>query len=114
LHDYSIDLWKQQLGFIAGTHGLASFIVHPDYIIEKRARATYQALLEHLAQMREERGVWITLPREVDRWWRERSQMKVVGDGTRWCIEGAGRERARLAFATLVGDDLAVTIEKQD
>ena len=113
LHDYSVDLWKQQLGLIAGTHGLASFIVHPDYIIEKRARTTYQALLEHLAQMREERALWITLPREVDRWWRERSQMKVVGAGAHWRIEGAGRERARLAFANLVGDDLAFTIEEQ-
>ena len=114
LHDYTIDLWKQQLGLIAGTHGLASFIVHPDYIIEKRARVTYQALLEHLAQMREEQALWITLPREVDRWWRERSQMKVVGDGSHWRIEGAGRERGRLAFATLVGDDLVFTIEGQE
>jgi hypothetical protein len=114
LNDYSIDLWKQQLGLIAEAHGLASFIVHPDYIIEKRARATYHALLEHLVQMREDRALWIALPREVDRWWRERSQMKVVGDGSHWRVEGIGQERARLAFATLVGDDLAFTIEEQD
>ena len=71
----------------------------------------YQALLEHLAQMRDERGIWIALPWEVDRWWRERSQMRVVGEEGTWRIEGAGKERARLAFATLVDDELGFTIE---
>ncbi len=112
LNDYSTDLWKRQLAFIAETHGLASFIVHPDYIIERRARAVYQALLEHLAEMRDQRALWIALPGEVDRWWRERSQMQIVGDGGRWRVEGIGHQRARLAFATLRGDDLAFTVEE--
>jgi len=113
LNDYSIDLWKQQLSVITERHGLASFIVHPDYIIATRARATYQTLLQHLARLREERALWIALPAEVDRWWRERSQMTVVSEGTEWRIEGNGRERARLAFANLVvGDTLTFTIEE--
>jgi hypothetical protein len=112
LKDYSINVWKQQVDAITAKHGVASFIVHPDYIIEKRARRTYQALLEYLTQMREERRIWIALPGEVDRWWRERSRMNVVGDGSRWRIEGDGKERARLAFATLVGGELAFTIEE--
>jgi hypothetical protein len=95
-------------------HGLASFIVHPDYIIEKRARTSYQALLEHLARMREERNIWIALPRDVNRWWRDRSQMTVVCDRGRWRIEGAGKERARLAYATLAGDALVYTIPDQN
>ena len=111
LNDYSIGLWKRQLATISEHHGLASFIVHPDYVIGKRARSTYQALLGHLARMREERNVWIALPREVDRWWRERSQMRVVSDGGRWRIEGKGNQRARLAFATPIGDELAFRIE---
>jgi hypothetical protein len=28
--------------------------------------------------MREERKIWIALPREVERWWRERSQMRLT------------------------------------
>jgi len=111
MHDYSINLWKEQLATVMANHGLASFVVHPDYIIEQRARSVYQALLEHLAQMREERGIWIALPREVDRWWRERSEMRIVGDEGTWRIEGAGKERARVAFATLVGDELTFAIE---
>ena len=111
LNDYSIELWKQQLTSITEQHGLASFIVHPDYIISKRARTTYQALLEHLARLRKDRKIWIPLPHEVDRWWRQRSEMRLLSVGNRWRIEGRGSERARVAFATLVGDELAFTVE---
>ena len=113
LNNYSIDLWERQIALITEKHGLASFIVHPDYVIERRARETYQALLDHLAQLRADGVLWMALPREVNQWWRERSQMKVVRDGSRWRIEGKGKERARLAFGTLVGDELAFTIEEQ-
>src|SRR5213594_2085209 len=111
LNDYSIDLWKRQIALITENHGLASFIVHPDYVIQKRARKTYQALLAHLAQLRADGILWIALPRDVDRWWRERSQMKVVTDGGRWRILGEGRERARVAFASVAGDRLVFTVE---
>jgi len=111
LNDYSLDLWKQQIHAITDHHGLASFIVHPDYIVDKRARASYEVLLEHLARLREERKTWIALPREVDRWWRERSKLDVVSDGGSWRVEGKGKERARLAFAVRVGDSLEFTLE---
>ena len=114
LNDYSIDLWKRQIALITENHGLASFIVHPDYVIQKRARNTYQALLAHLAQLRADGILWIALPRDVDRWWRERRQMSVVPEGNGWRIEGQGKERARLAFATLVDGKLEFTIEGQD
>ena len=108
---YSIDLWKQQITSITEKHGLASFIVHPDYIIEKRARATYRALLEYLARVREEWKTWIALPGEVDRWWRERSQMIVIPDSGGWRVEGKGSERARVAYAELDGDEVLYSIE---
>ena len=111
LNDYSIDVWKQQLEAIGDSHGLATFIVHPDYVIERRARATYRALLEHLARVREQRRAWIALPRDVRRWWQDRSTLRVVPDGGRWRIEGEGKERARLAFAVLVGDSLEFSVE---
>jgi hypothetical protein len=114
LNDYSIDIWTRQLDAITRQHGLASFIVHPDYVIEKRARATYQALLEHLARTRDERQMWIALPREVDRWWRQRSDMSIVRDGAGWRIRGFGSERARIAFATLAGDKVVFSFEKRE
>jgi len=112
LNDYSIDLWKRQLDAISSRHGLATFIVHPDYVIAQRARATYHALLEHLARLREQRRTWIALPRDVARWWQDRSRLRVVCDRGRWRIEGEGKERARLAFAVLAGDTLEFSVEQ--
>jgi hypothetical protein len=111
LNDYSIDVWKRQIAAITRHHGLVSVIVHPDYVVEKRARATYQALLAHLAQMRDDGQTWIALPGEVDRWWRQRSQMRVVRDAGAWRIEGPGHERARLATATSIDNRLVFTLD---
>jgi len=111
LDDYSIDLWTRQLSATKERHGLASFLVHPDYVIEERARTTYRALLAHLAQMRRDHNIWFALPNEVDRWWRQRSRMRIVNDGPGPRIEGEGKERARLAFATLTGDSVTLATE---
>ena len=113
LNDYSIDIWKQQLREITGHHGLASFVVHPDYIIERRARRVYQLLLEHLAHLRSAQGVWAALPREVDRWWRARNQMVIVPDGRGWRVEGPGRERAPVSFASVTRDTLTYSVEEK-
>lgn len=114
LNDYSIHLWQRQLHAISERHGLASFIVHPDYIIENRARRTYRLLLEHLARIRDDRGTWIALPHEVDNWWRNRRQMTVVQNGTTWSIQGPDSERARLAYATLTGDTLTLELAARE
>jgi hypothetical protein len=110
LDDYSIELWKRQIGLIMGGNGLASFIVHPDYIIEGRARVTYSELLAYLSLLRSEQNVWTALPGEVNRWWRERSQMKLVHCGGEWRIEGRGSERARIAYAVSDGEELVYTL----
>jgi len=100
LNDYSIDLWKQQIDLIMGKHGLVSVIVHPDYIVEPRAQNVYKDLLGHLAQLRRQKGLWTTTPGEVNRWWRERAEMKLVESNGGWQIEGPGKERARIAYAS--------------
>ena len=111
LRDYSIDLWKRQACLIMAKHGLISFIVHPDYIAARRAQAMYQALLAYLSQLRSEGRTWIALPREVNRWWRERSAMKLVRQNDKWRIEGPGAERARVAYARLAGERVEYTLE---
>jgi hypothetical protein len=110
LGDYSIDLWKTQAEVILGHHGLVSFITHPDYLIERRARAVYVELLKYLAALRVERNLWMALPSEVDRWWRERSRMRLVPDGGRWRVEGPGSERARVGYLRLNGEGTMRTI----
>src|SRR3974377_2217094 len=52
LNDYSLDLWRMQTEAIMQKNGLVSFLIHPDYIIEKRARGTYRDLLTFLRQLR--------------------------------------------------------------
>ena len=87
-----------------------NFIVHPDYIIDTRAQGVYKALLEYLNHLRSDYKVWFPLPREVARWWRERSEMKLIADSTGWRIEGPGSDRARLAYAHLEGDQVVYEI----
>jgi hypothetical protein len=110
LGDYSIDLWKKQIALIREKHGLISFIAHPDYLIEPRAQDTYKALLEHLARLRAEVGIWTPLPRDVADWWRQRSRMELVHANGEWRVEGAGSERARVAYASLAGDRVTYSL----
>lgn len=111
LNDYSIDLWTRQIRLIQEANGAVSFNIHPDYVIPERARKTYLALLEHLARLRAENRTWFALPGEVDRWWRARSQMRLVRENGGWAIAGEGRERARLAYANLEDGSVTYTLE---
>lgn len=110
---HSTELWRQQIAVILEKHGLASFIIHPDYIRKPRALQVYQGLLAYLSDLRES-GVWVTLPGELDRWWRQRSQMELVQREGTWQVEGPGKERARLAWANLRNDRLTYSVEPSD
>lgn len=109
--DYSLDLWQQQIRLITENHGLLSFLVHPDYVLEKRARETYAGLLAQLSQLRKQQEVWMALPREVNQWWRERARMTMVCEAGQWRIKGPGQERARLAYACLAGDRISYSFD---
>jgi hypothetical protein len=100
LNDYSISIWKKQTKIIMEKHGCMSFIVHPDYVMQPRALATYKELLEHLNLLRNEKNVWVTIPGEVNRWWRQRASMRLVKTDQGWRIEGEGAERAQIAWAS--------------
>ena len=110
-NNYSMDLWKTQVGLVLARHGLISFNVHPDYIIERRAGAVYEELLRYLAQLRDESDVWMALPGDVDVWWRARQQMRLVPDRGGWRIEGPESERARLAYACRDGERITYQFE---
>ena len=106
LNEHSIDLWRVQLEMILAKNGLASFIVHPDYIIESETQEVYKDLLAMLSELRGREAVWFALPNEIDSWWRARSRMSIVKDGESWQIVGEGAERAVLAFAKEVDGQL--------
>ena len=111
LDEYSLDLWKAQIELIMEKNGLVSFIVHPDYVIEQRAQRIYRDLLSFLRQLGVGKRTWFALPGEIDDWWRSRSKMRLVDHDGKWQIEGPGAERAKLAFANLVGDRLEYEVE---
>ncbi|HEY6127055.1 MAG TPA: hypothetical protein VIW23_02625 [Candidatus Acidoferrum sp.] len=111
LDDYSIDLWKLQLDLIRKRNGLMSLLTHPDYLIEPRARGVYASFLGYLQRMIAHEKIWAALPGEVDRWWRARNAMKLVPSGDTWEIVGAGKERARLAYAVLENGRLSYRVQ---
>ena len=111
LNDYKADLWKTQIELVMEKHGLLSFIIHPDYVTKGPERMVYETLLSRLAELRRDRGVWIATPGEVNRWWRQRSEMKIVEDKEATRIEGQGSELARIAYASEVDGRLALTVE---
>lgn len=106
LRDYSLSIWEKQLDVVRARFGLASFIVHPDYIFEPRALAVYVALLARLAGLNRQRRIWLALPGEINAWWRQRHAMQLVESASGWRIEGEGSERARVAFARLSGNGI--------
>lgn len=111
LGDFSLSLWEQQMALIAENHGLISFIVHPDYVMESRALETYKKLLARLGLLRENGNIWTPLPRDVAAWWRARGKMELVSDGRGWRIQGEGSERARVAWATLTDGRVTYSME---
>jgi hypothetical protein len=71
----------------------------------------YSELLVHLRQLCDDRGVWSTLPGEVDRWWRSRSQMTLVPNGDSWQIEGPDSDRARVAYAMIEHESVVYKLD---
>jgi hypothetical protein len=111
LKDYKADIWKTQIKLIMESHGLLSFIVHPDYITTSPERKVFEKLLADLDELRRDRGLWIATPGEVNRWWRQRAGMQIVEDREGIRIVGEGSERARIAYASAVDGRLAFTVE---
>jgi hypothetical protein len=110
LNDYSTTLWERQIELIMEKHGLISVVIHPDYITGARAKNTYEGLLAHLAQLKVRRNLWVTTPGEVNTWWRQRSEMTLVEEEGQLRIEGAGKERAAIAYASEQGGRLVLSL----
>lgn len=106
----ALDLWRRQADLVLAQHGLLSFIIHPDYVIEPRGAELHRRLLAMLRGLVEERDLWSALPGEIDRWWRTRAAMELVQMGGRWVVVGPGSERAHVAWARISGDGVEVEL----
>lgn len=113
LGKYDTMLWKQQIDIIRSQNGLMSFLVHPDYVAERRGQAVYSKLLEHLCELRDSANVWLTCPGDVNDWWRARDRMKLVYDNSTWHIEGPRSDEACIAYARLERGELQFEIDRQ-
>ena len=114
LGDYSTRLWSEQVSQITAENGLISFLVHPDYVIEDRARAVYRELLTELARKREAGWLWVAPPSEVNRWWRDRGEMKLEWTEDSWRVHGPSSNRARVAYAVLRDGECVYTLDPPD
>ena len=112
LDERSIAVWRDQVELILEKDGMASFIVHPDYVQDHDTKRVYRDLLKYLRGLSDKTSIWYALPSEIDSWWRARSGMSVVKDGSFWQIKGVGAERAVLAFAKDVDGRLVYEVEQ--
>jgi peptidoglycan/xylan/chitin deacetylase (PgdA/CDA1 family) len=111
LKQRSLVLWKEQTEKILDRHGLISFIIHPDYTTARWSKQLYESLLEYLTRLRADRGLWITLPCEVNAWWSQRRDMELVNENGQWRIRGPDAWRARVAYASLKNGQIAYRVE---
>ena len=107
----SLDTWAKQIDMIRKRHGLISFIIHPDYVSDGWSSKLYETLLEYLARLRAECGVWVALPRDVDSWWRARREMTLTRENGAWKILGPEAERAKVAYASIENGNVVYRIE---
>ena len=111
LEKRSIELWKQQIDLIMSKNGLMTFIVHPDYIIDREELTTYKNLLSYLAELKANKNVWMPLPWEAAYWWKQRANMKLIQENGAWRIDGEGSDRATVAYATEQDGNLVYSFE---
>jgi hypothetical protein len=112
LRKRSLEFWKSQIEMVYRHNGLISFIVHPDYMAKPEERRIYAELLAHITHLQRERGVWLALPGEINRWWRQRRRMRLVREDNTWLVSGEGSGRARVAYARLENGRLSCRIER--
>lgn len=110
LGDYSIEIWKTQIREIVARNGLVSLIIHPDYVINKRAQDTYRALLTFLSMLRSEGKLSILLPSEVAHWWKNRNRMTLHMDRGSWSVAGPEYQRARVGYAHCAHGDIKYSV----
>jgi hypothetical protein len=109
LRHRDISLWKQKATWLIENHGLVLVLTHPDYMIKEEILQYYDELLAFLSN---QPSTWHALPRDVARWWRERSASQVSGGSERPVIQGPAAERGSIAWATLNGDRVVYRVDE--
>jgi peptidoglycan/xylan/chitin deacetylase (PgdA/CDA1 family) len=111
LRSNPLQIWTSQLETILAKHGLASFLIHPDYTMEQDRQTLYCELLDLIKTFGVQRNLWLALPGEVDRWWRQRNSMVLSQMDGKWVIRGDGSDRAAIAYARIERGTLSFVTE---
>jgi peptidoglycan/xylan/chitin deacetylase (PgdA/CDA1 family) len=77
LRDRSVERWVEKSEWIIEHNGLVNLLVHPDYLLTEERLALYDEFLGFLASRA---GGWHALPRDVARWWKDRSRLECRRD----------------------------------
>jgi len=94
-------IWLQKVEFLRQYHGMALLNTHPDYLLEEKTLDIY---LQFLQEMKKRQDYWHALPRDVARWWRNRTHFK----------NGGSLSGLRLANIALSDSDLVVMVDQEE
>jgi len=96
-HD-SVELWKNKANWIESNGGMILINVHPDYIDSERRLKLYE---EFLVEMKAKTNIWNALPKDVARWWKDRSNSQLKRTNGCFTVEGPAAGRAAILLTTL-------------
>jgi hypothetical protein len=88
-------LWCEKAELLRERAGMATIIVHPDYMLDDASLATYQRFLE---AYRDDDTAWRALPREVSAWWRARAATSLRFVDGAWEAVGPAADRATIGL----------------
>jgi hypothetical protein len=111
LGERGLDIWEREIDTLHRNHGLISILAHPDYLTEPWAQEIYVQLLSHISARAFKENIWLATPGEVNDWWRVRSKLSLTPNSGGWQITGDGCDRARIAYASLDGENVRYSFD---
>jgi hypothetical protein len=80
-----IDVWKKKADWIAEQGGMILINVHPDYMNTDERLGFFE---EFLTFMKGKEGMWHAQPKDVARWWKDRTKSTLTRKNDSLVIEG--------------------------
>ena len=87
--------WIEKASFLRSRGGMALVLTHPDYLVNDRIMSAYRRFLEHFAG---DETAWNALPREINRWWRDRTASTIETTAYGWRVAGPAASEAVVEF----------------
>jgi peptidoglycan/xylan/chitin deacetylase (PgdA/CDA1 family) len=72
LKQKDINIWINKINWLKKNNGMILVLTHPDYLITSHHLHMYKELLEYLKDLK---GVWFCLPKEMADWWKKSSSV---------------------------------------